>query len=87
DIGAFKELIKIKKSPEFDDIAADKLTLWHVTVPVVAATKHNAVLIKTIDNKELLPTDELLDIFGDTPAKKTVHVSSLLFVRIRTPTP
>ncbi|KAF9341244.1 hypothetical protein BGX26_008737, partial [Mortierella sp. AD094] len=62
------------KSPEFDDIAADKLTLWHVTVPVVAATNHNAVLINTIDDKEeLLPTDELLDIFGDTPAKKTVH--------------
>ncbi|KAF9367178.1 hypothetical protein BGX21_007712, partial [Mortierella sp. AD011] len=57
-------------------IAADELIdLWKVSIPVVAATKHNAVRIKTVDDKEeLLPTDELLDFFGDAPAKKTVHV-------------
>ncbi|KAF9962757.1 hypothetical protein BGZ73_002633, partial [Actinomortierella ambigua] len=27
-IGSLKDAIKVKKTPEFDDIAADKLTLW-----------------------------------------------------------
>ncbi|KAF9346427.1 hypothetical protein BGX26_002075 [Mortierella sp. AD094] len=78
DIGTLKEHIKTKKSPKFDDIAADELTLWRVSVPVVAATKHSAVLLKSIgDKEELLPTDELSDIFNETPAKKTIHIQHI----------
>ncbi|KAG0250901.1 hypothetical protein BG011_007997, partial [Mortierella polycephala] len=32
-ISDLKDLIKAKKTPKFDDIAAYKLTLWHVSVP------------------------------------------------------
>ncbi|KAF9968922.1 hypothetical protein BGZ73_009039, partial [Actinomortierella ambigua] len=35
-----KELIENKKAPEFDDIAADKLTLWRVSHLVIDANKH-----------------------------------------------
>lgn len=28
-----KNFIKIKKAPRFDDVAADELTLWHVSIP------------------------------------------------------
>ncbi|KAF9393297.1 hypothetical protein BGX21_010804 [Mortierella sp. AD011] len=74
-LSTLKKLIKAEKTPKFDDIAVDILTLWKASIPVTAATKHNAMLITRIDDKEeLLPMDELLDVFGDTPAKKTVHV-------------
>src|SRR6202012_5301589 len=29
-----KNLIKAKKTPRFDDVAADELTLWRVSVPI-----------------------------------------------------
>ncbi|KAG0320827.1 hypothetical protein BG000_003444 [Podila horticola] len=32
-IGDLKDLIKTKKTPRFDDIAADELTLWRVSIP------------------------------------------------------
>jgi hypothetical protein len=32
-IGHLKELIKTKKDPEFDNIAADKLIIWKVSIP------------------------------------------------------
>ncbi|KAI1296061.1 hypothetical protein EDD11_007609 [Mortierella claussenii] len=32
-ISVLKDLIKSEKTPEYDDIAADRLTLWRVTIP------------------------------------------------------
>ncbi|KAG0065493.1 hypothetical protein BGZ89_008264, partial [Linnemannia elongata] len=70
-----KEHIKTKKSPEFDDIAADKLTLWRVSIQVVSANKHKPILLNEIDSPtELDPTDDLSDVFEETPPKKTIHV-------------
>ncbi|KAF9165017.1 hypothetical protein BGX20_000749 [Mortierella sp. AD010] len=84
-LSTLKKLIKAEKTPKFDDIAVDILTLWKASIPVTAATKHNAMLITRIDDKEeLLPMDELLDVFGDTPAKKTVHARriSLMLLKV-----
>ncbi|KAG0247041.1 hypothetical protein BG011_002154, partial [Mortierella polycephala] len=33
-IGDLKELIKVERTPEYDDIAADRLTLWRATIPI-----------------------------------------------------
>ncbi|KAF9342828.1 hypothetical protein BGX26_006780, partial [Mortierella sp. AD094] len=38
DVGILKELIKSKKTVDFADIDADKLTLWHVAVPLPRIT-------------------------------------------------
>ncbi|KAF9078942.1 hypothetical protein BGX23_005644, partial [Mortierella sp. AD031] len=38
-----KDLIKTKKAPRFDDVAADELTLWKVSIPVVPANKHRPI--------------------------------------------
>ncbi|KAG0012100.1 hypothetical protein BGZ82_002729 [Podila clonocystis] len=74
-IDDLKEAIKVKKTPKFDDIATDELTLWRVSVPVIAAEKHDAVALHALDSKEeLLPTDELSDVFTETPPKKTIHI-------------
>ncbi|KAG0356643.1 hypothetical protein BG005_004431 [Podila minutissima] len=32
-IGDLKKLIKIEKTPRFDDVAADGLAFWHVSIP------------------------------------------------------
>ena len=59
-----KKLISAEKTPELDDIVADKLPLWTVSVPVVAAAKNDAVTLDSLDPKEeLVPTDELIDVF------------------------
>ncbi|KAF9369452.1 hypothetical protein CPC16_004499 [Podila verticillata] len=74
-IGDLKKLIKSEKSPEFDDIPADKLTLWHVSIPVDPANKHKPIVLNEFESAtELDPTDDISDVFEETPPKKTVHI-------------
>ncbi|KAF9131526.1 hypothetical protein BGW39_001702 [Mortierella sp. 14UC] len=74
-VGDLKNLIKAEKAPRFDDIVANNLTLWHVAHPVIAAKKHQPVLLNTIDSStELDPTDDIVDVFAETPPKKTIHI-------------
>ncbi|KAI8595528.1 hypothetical protein EDD21DRAFT_448557 [Dissophora ornata] len=70
-----KEFIKAKKSNDFHDVDADRLTLWHVSVSITAANKHNPVTLDSQEPKEeLLPSDELCEVFPNGPARKTVHI-------------
>ncbi|KAG0047173.1 hypothetical protein BGZ89_005029, partial [Linnemannia elongata] len=74
-IDDLKKLIKVEQSPDFDDIAANNLTLWHVAHPVIAANKHNPILLSAIDSPtELDPTDDISDVFLEAPPKKTIHI-------------
>ncbi|KAI7829763.1 hypothetical protein BC939DRAFT_523399 [Gamsiella multidivaricata] len=74
-IGNLKDLIKAKKTPKFDDLAADELTLWRVSVPVVATNIRNAVFLNEINSKtELSPMDDVSGVFPNTLAKKTIHI-------------
>ncbi|KAF9984705.1 hypothetical protein BGZ65_012828 [Modicella reniformis] len=70
-----KELIKTKKSPEFDDFAADKLTLWRVSLPVVPKKDRKAIsLADVLMKEELDETDDISDVFEEKPPKKTIHI-------------
>jgi len=72
-----KKLIKTKKSPRFDDIAADELTLWRVSLPVGSTDDELPITLDAMadgDKMKLRPTDELSDVFGKKPPKKTIHV-------------
>ncbi|KAG0247357.1 hypothetical protein BG011_001617, partial [Mortierella polycephala] len=70
-----KDLIKIKMAVEFSDVDAYQLTLWHVSIPVDLVRKNDVVLFDAIDTKqELMPTDDLSDIFVEKPPKKTIHI-------------
>jgi hypothetical protein len=74
-VAYLKELIKAKKTPRFNDIAADELSLWRVKHPVIAANKHIPVLLRAIDGPtELDPTDDIADVFSEAPPKKTIHI-------------
>ncbi|KAF9090292.1 hypothetical protein BGX27_002295, partial [Mortierella sp. AM989] len=79
-VGELKDAIKKKKEPEFDDIAADRLILFHVSIS--SAPKRQIALNNlTADEeskkkaKELEDsTSEISDVFGAAPPKKTIHV-------------
>ncbi|GJJ67990.1 hypothetical protein EMPS_00336 [Entomortierella parvispora] len=74
-IGELKDEIKLKKTPEFDDIAADRLTLWRVSIPVAPLNERRSVSLKDFNSAaELDPTDDVSDVFKETPPKKTIHV-------------
>ncbi|KAF9580019.1 hypothetical protein BGW38_003496, partial [Lunasporangiospora selenospora] len=73
--GELKDLIKAKKAPEFDDVAADKLTLWRVSVPVPPKKNRKEIWLADVTSKdELDKTDDIADVFPEAPPKKTIHV-------------
>lgn len=70
-----KELIKTKKAPRFDDVAATELTLWRVSIPddddKIPILLNN---VTTSDKKELHPMDDISDVFEVQLPKKTFHI-------------
>ncbi|KAF9994418.1 hypothetical protein BGZ80_007813, partial [Entomortierella chlamydospora] len=66
DVGTLKKLIKAEKTPKFDDIAADELTTWRVSIPVTEDDEDVPVLLEPlIDKKKLLPTKRLSIFFPE----------------------
>ncbi|KAG0163073.1 hypothetical protein DFQ29_003427, partial [Apophysomyces sp. BC1021] len=75
NVDQLKKRIKIKKSPEFDDIDANKLTLWHVSIPYIPANGDNIIQIDSLDSKEQLhPISQISDIFEHMLPNRTVHI-------------
>jgi hypothetical protein len=62
-VGALKKAIKEEKKPAFDDVAADALVLWKVSLPVDESLKEN--LINLSGEKLSLPLDKLSKVFSN----------------------
>ncbi|KAF9084747.1 hypothetical protein BGX27_003718 [Mortierella sp. AM989] len=74
-IAALKEAIKEKKKPRLDDIAADELTLWHVSISIDDDDEEKPIALEDqINAKKLRATSDISEVFGTAPAKKTIHV-------------
>ncbi|KAG0327520.1 hypothetical protein BGZ99_007478, partial [Dissophora globulifera] len=74
-VGELKKAVKAEKAPEFDDVAADKLTLWHVSIPVLAKAERKEISLIDVQSKEELDeTDDVSDVFAVQPPKKTIHI-------------
>ncbi|KAI1302991.1 hypothetical protein EDD11_005444 [Mortierella claussenii] len=78
-VGDLKDLIKIKKAPEFDDIVADSLTLWRVSIPIVGDDKDEEFPLQLndslpADKNKLSPATLLLKVFPDGLPEETVHI-------------
>ncbi|KAF9415354.1 hypothetical protein BGZ94_000118 [Podila epigama] len=92
-IGDLKDAIKDKKAPRFDDVAADELTLWRVSIPDADDDENDEespVLLDSIpskDKKKLKATHDLSDVFKETPPKKTIHIIVQRPAPACTPTP
>ncbi|KFH68113.1 hypothetical protein MVEG_06843 [Podila verticillata NRRL 6337] len=66
-----KKAIKAEKSPRFDDIAADELTLWRVSIP--DDQLDSAITIVALDDKTALsnPRTRLSKNFPESPEDNT----------------
>ena len=83
-IGHLKQEIKKKKPNVFQDIDADELTLWMVSVSTSdkqifqefaqRASQESAVEEVLGGVKLDDPTTEIKDVFGDQPPKKHIHI-------------
>ncbi|KAK5801605.1 hypothetical protein F5H01DRAFT_283857 [Linnemannia elongata] len=74
-IGDLKDLIKGQKTPRFDDVAANELTLWHVSIADDDDDDGLPVLLDSMpEKKKLKVTHELSDIFNEKPAKRMIHI-------------
>ncbi|KAG0092104.1 hypothetical protein BGZ93_003296 [Podila epicladia] len=74
-IGDLKDLIKTKKSPEFDDVAADKLTLWRVSIPITE--DEIPILLNNVadtDKKKLSPATRLSKLCPEELPEEMVHI-------------
>lgn len=75
--GDLKEFIKVKKTPEFNDIAADKLTLWRVSIPITDDDDEVPLLLNNVtdkDKKKLGPATRLSKVFLDSLPEMTINV-------------
>ncbi|KAG0333772.1 hypothetical protein BG004_000698 [Podila humilis] len=82
DVDDLKDLIKAKQSPDFDDIAASKLTLWRVSIPKVRQS--SAITIDALDDKTELdePRTSLSRVFS-----KPLDDSTYILVQRPPPAP
>ncbi|KAG0275215.1 hypothetical protein BGZ96_003876, partial [Linnemannia gamsii] len=60
-IGDLKDEIKAKQSPDFDDIVANKLTLWRVSIPLLPKKDRKCISLSDVATKDEL--DEIDDLF------------------------
>ncbi|KAG1891723.1 uncharacterized protein F5891DRAFT_1197488 [Suillus fuscotomentosus] len=74
NVGDLKEVIKDKKKPEFDHIAAHRLELWQVDLPVDETIKDKLNNLTLDPTKSLSPVDEIVEIFPDAPPCKYLHL-------------
>ncbi|KAF9274677.1 hypothetical protein BGZ68_000438 [Mortierella alpina] len=74
-IGDLKKLIKTEKAPRFDDVAADELTLWRVSIPIPDDDDELPILLGAInDKKKLGPATRLSKLFPEEMPEETIHI-------------
>ncbi|KAF8923966.1 hypothetical protein BGZ47_004346, partial [Haplosporangium gracile] len=74
-IDDLKKLIKAEKTPEFNDIAADKLTLWRVSVTITDDDDEAPILLDNLPvKKKLRATSKLSMVFDADLPEDTIHV-------------
>jgi len=69
-----KNAIKTKKSPRFDEIAADELALWRVSVPDGKKDDFSVLLDCVFEKSKLKPTTELSRDFDIEFPRDMVHI-------------
>ncbi|KAG0369128.1 hypothetical protein BGZ54_000242 [Gamsiella multidivaricata] len=76
-IGHLKKLIKAKKTVAFADVAADKLTLWRVSVTITDDDEEIPILLDNVeknDKKKLGPATRLHKVFPEDLPEETIHI-------------
>ncbi|KAF9079916.1 hypothetical protein BGX23_002984, partial [Mortierella sp. AD031] len=87
-VGELKDLIKIKQSPDFDDIVANNLTLWRVSIS--DDNLSSAITADSLDDKTELnnPRTRLSKLFPESPDDNTyIIVQRPPQVQVHAPVP
>jgi hypothetical protein len=71
-VSTLKEVIKDKKKPKLDHVAASSLALWKVSTLMGLGLQQN------LANEDLM--DDLVDVFSDEPPPKCLHIIVKLHV-------
>ncbi|KAG0347172.1 hypothetical protein BG004_008328, partial [Podila humilis] len=70
-----KKAIKAQKTIDFSDVDADKLTLWLGSIPIPPPKEQKPIFLDEAESPtELGPSDDISDVFVETPPKKTIHI-------------
>ncbi|KAG0271415.1 hypothetical protein BGZ95_000771 [Linnemannia exigua] len=73
-IGELKDAIKAKKTNDFSDVDADKLTLWRVSIPDDEHDEIPVFLDSVPVTKKLRATSKLSVVFAAELPENTIHV-------------
>ncbi|KAG0255300.1 hypothetical protein DFQ27_006325, partial [Actinomortierella ambigua] len=69
-VAHLKKLIKAMKAPRFDDIAADKLTVWRVSIPVLPKKDRKEIRLADVpsdERRELNEFDDVASMLAEAP--------------------
>ncbi|KAG0039254.1 hypothetical protein BGZ89_007933, partial [Linnemannia elongata] len=69
-----KDAIKTKKAPRFDDVAADELTLWRVSIRDDDDNDLPVLLDTVPEKKKLKATAKLSKVFDTELPDDTIHI-------------
>jgi len=73
-VGILRKLIKDEKKPAFDHVDADTLVLWKVSIPVDKSFKESLSRNDFVEEHQVEPMQELVDIFTEPLVKKHIHI-------------
>ncbi|KAG0296844.1 hypothetical protein BGZ97_004435 [Linnemannia gamsii] len=73
-VDELKKLIKAEKSNDFQDVDADKLTLWRVSIADDDDDEQPVLLDKVSEKKKLKATTKLSKVFDTELPEDTIHV-------------
>ncbi|KAF9900876.1 hypothetical protein EC991_006760 [Linnemannia zychae] len=74
-IGDLKGRIKTKKTPRFDDIDANKLVLWRVSIPLAPEKDSNKISLSGVTLKTSTKQTALLTFHTPVPARASTPLS------------
>ena len=69
-VDELKELIKAKDPDSFGNVNAKLLSVWKVSLPIDTITPSLFAVL----GQELLPTEEIGELYPENPPKKAVHI-------------
>ena len=73
-VADLRKAIKERKSPKFNDIPANSLTLWKASVPYSLNLKKEVEALNLVDDDSLHPPDILSEIFSSGLKSNSVHI-------------
>ncbi|KAG0285900.1 hypothetical protein BGZ96_009925 [Linnemannia gamsii] len=81
--------IKFEKALQFDDIAAEDLTLWRVSISVAPASMYNPIVLSEVAGlpqpAELVPTSDVSEVLPKNPPTDTIHILVQLPPQVHAP--